>query len=363
MARRASHDVRMLLHKTWHALGTTCELTLATAPVVGAQARCAAVLNAAEAFVHAAEQRFSRFIPTSELCQLNAAAGDWFVASVDLYDIVTVAFSWTRITHGLFDPTILPALRQSGYDRSFETIAHQHLDTTPSGAIPQWPAAETGLSGEVTLDPERRAIRLPRGAAIDLGGIGKGWIADAVMARVLGDLPDVLINLGGDLVARGGPEPGHGWIIAVRDPRAPDDGPPRYLGGFELTESAVATSGAGRRWWVLNGVTMHHLIDPRTGRPAAHLSPNSGSGLSGSTGSRGLLAATALVAGTGSSGSGAAADVRAKTALLAGRAAALASLDGGLDYAGLVILGDGSMLPSANLAHYLSAHGPARPLP
>ncbi len=337
----------MLLHHTWHALGTTCALTLAATSVAGARVRCAAALATAEAFVHGAEQRFSRFIPTSELCQLNAAAGDWFTASDDLYDLVAAALSWSRTTKGLFDPTILPALRQSGYDRSFAEIAHQQIGASPPATIPHRTAAETGLSGEIAIDPDRRAIRLPKGAAIDLGGIGKGWIADALMTRVLGDIPDALISLGGDLVARGGPEPGHGWIIGVRDPRVPGDGPPNYLGGFELTDGAVATSGASWRWWVRDGVTMHHLIDPRTGRPAAHLTPGAGP--------HELLAATALAA------TGAAADVRAKTALLAGRAVGLASLDGGADYAGLLILGDGSMLPSANLAHYLAAHGPGVP--
>jgi thiamine biosynthesis lipoprotein len=87
--------------------------------------------------------------------------------------------------------------------------------------------------------------RLAAGTALDLGGIAKGWMADELAAR-LGD--DCVVNLGGDLFARGR------WTVAFAGQTVVLDG----LG--------AATSGSWRRRW---GDGLHHLIDPRTGAPSA----------------------------------------------------------------------------------------------
>ena len=93
--------------------------------------------------------------------------------------------------------------------------------------------------------------RLRHGAQIDLGGIAKGWLADQLVAD-LGD--NALVNLCGDLMARGGGERGDGWPVGM---------------GVEtvlLLDIGAATSGTRRRAW---GEGLHHLIDPRTGLPSA----------------------------------------------------------------------------------------------
>ena len=76
--------------------------------------------------------------------------------------------------------------------------------------------------GDVELDDLVRAVRLPPGVALDLGGIGKGAAADEVSAQLLdAGLPGVtgvLVNLGGDLRARGDAPPPHGWVVDVDDP-------------------------------------------------------------------------------------------------------------------------------------------------
>jgi thiamine biosynthesis lipoprotein len=91
--------------------------------------------------------------------------------------------------------------------------------------------------------------RLEHGAGLDLGGIAKGWMADR-LCRWLG--PNVLANLGGDLMARGAGPQGEGWPVG--------------LAGVTvmLRDQGAATSSVRRRRWG----DAHHLIDPRTGRPA-----------------------------------------------------------------------------------------------
>jgi thiamine biosynthesis lipoprotein len=74
----------------------------------------------------------------------------------------------------------------------------------------------------------------------------------------------VLVNLGGDLRAVGEAPHPHGWIIEIDDPLGTG-----ATGMLSLATGAVATSTRLRRAWTRDGRELHHLIDPRTGRPAA----------------------------------------------------------------------------------------------
>ncbi len=112
-------------------------------------------------------------------------------------------------------------------------------------------------------------MRLPPGARLDLGGIAKGWAADVALKRCFASLPDVLIDVGGDVRARGGARAGALWAIGIGDPRGEEstaqDGCAAVL---TLGSGGLATSGATARWWRRGGTLQHHLIDPRTRRPA-----------------------------------------------------------------------------------------------
>jgi thiamine biosynthesis lipoprotein len=204
------------------------------------------------------EEQWSRFRPTSELCALNAAAGAPVLVSPELFDLVDRAVRAWRDTAGRYDPTVLPAVIAAGYDRDFDAVAAE-------GAGPATEPTPAPGCGAIELDPRLHAITLPAGVALDLGGIGKGYAADLV-ARDLVEhgASGALVNLGGDLRALGAaPEP-HGWVVAVDDPLATGT-----TGMLALTEGAIATSTRLKRAWQRDGRTLHHLIDPRTGRPAA----------------------------------------------------------------------------------------------
>ncbi len=317
------------------------------------RAAAEAALDACGAWLAAMERTCSRFLPDSELCALNAAAGTPFHASEDLFAVVSLALDAAARTAGLFDPTILPALHAAGYTRSFDEIGHRELEEIPatpapvSRTLPPW---RSGRWREIALDAERRVIALPEHVALDLGGIAKGWAADELARRFLSAFPAYLIDLGGDLRAQGGPEPGKPWIVAVADPReattaATGAAPPRdtaYLAGIPLAAGGIATSGDARRWWLRGGARQHHLIDPRTGRPAL---PHDGTRLEGR-----VLAWTALAATT------AAADVLAKVAYLRGYPEGLRALTRRGESAGLCVFANGQIETTANLEEYLHAH-------
>ncbi len=220
----------------------------------------------ADAGAHAAatierlEQQWSRFRPTSELCALNAAAGAPVVVSVELFALVERAVRAWKDTAGRYDPTVLPAVVAAGYDRDFDAVAREGAGPGTDVA----PAPAPGCAA-IELDARLFAVTLPAGVALDLGGIGKGYAADLVAAELIArGARGALVNLGGDLRALGAaPEP-HGWVVAVDDPLATGS-----TGMLALREGAIATSTRLRRTWERDGQTLHHLIDPRTGRPAA----------------------------------------------------------------------------------------------
>jgi len=112
-------------------------------------------------------------------------------------------------------------------------------------------------------------VRRPPGLHFDLGGVGKGWIADRAL-NLLDAWPSAVVDADGDLAVR--VAPGRVWEVGVDDPRTPDTnltvlrlGAPA---GGAPTRWGVATSGTSIHRWNVGGGVSHHLIDPRTGRPA-----------------------------------------------------------------------------------------------
>ena len=235
----------------FHAVGTTCTAAVTT----GAPAKRA--LAAARTEVAACEAALSRFDPASDLSRLNRAGGTWTPIDVRLGEALRLALRAREDTDGRFDPTVLPALLAAGYDRSFEQLVAR-----PPRLAPGWRAGAT-----IELDEEGCRARLPAGAAVDLGGIGKGYAAmralDAMRA-VWPMLPGGLVDLGGDLALHGRSPDGGAWRIAVADPRRPGT----TAGTLLLGSCGVATSGRGVRRFGPGG-SQHHLIDPATGTPAA----------------------------------------------------------------------------------------------
>jgi thiamine biosynthesis lipoprotein len=200
------------------------------------------------------EDALSRFRPDSELSLLNQQAGVPVTVSRLLYNVLATALEAARATGGLFDPTMLRQIADLGYDRSFETLPAAMPD---AAAI----LAPGGGWRDIRLDSERRQVTLPPGIGVDLGGIAKGMAVDATLARLraLG-ISMALVNAGGDIAVLGIPPGADSWSIAVpgRD----------QSWAIPLRMGALATSGRARRHWRQGDQERHHLLDPRTGKPA-----------------------------------------------------------------------------------------------
>jgi thiamine biosynthesis lipoprotein len=273
-----------------------------------------AALADVEALFARVEATLSRFRPDSELSRLNRQPGEPFRASPLRFAVVAAALETARATGGVFDPAILGALVAAGYDRTFEEVppARDGPAVFPTGPRPTW--------RDVRVDPATSTILLAEGVGLDLGGIGKGWTVDRAAER-LGSFPGFGIDAGGDLYCRGARADGQPWTVGIADPNQPD----RDLAVLAVRDGAVATSTVTRRRWQRAGAMLHHLIDPRTGRPAR----------------ADVFAATVLA------DSVARAETLAKVALLLGSRDGLRFLDRQADAAGLLMLGDGRLARSA----------------
>jgi len=159
------------LHSTsFRAMGTACAVSVTARESDRLLARRALLAGCAE--VEACERALSRFDPASDLSRLNRAAGEWVAIDERLERALRAALRIRTETSGRFDPTILPALVAAGYDRSFE-----QLEERPARTAAGWRAG-----AEVDLSPGR--ARIERGAAVDLGGIGKGFSATRTLAAM-----------------------------------------------------------------------------------------------------------------------------------------------------------------------------------
>lgn len=212
-----------------------------------------------QALIDELEARFTRFSTESELSQLNQAAGSWFEASEDLYDLMQQAQSYFLQTGGLFDPSILPALQMAGYDKSMDDIRAHGATIHDHGEKP-----EKMDFGAIQFDPASSGIFLPPGMQVDLGGIAKGWIAETAAQRLACYANVCAVNAGGDMFLVGLPEGEKAWQVALEDPRGPDN----TLAVLSVGPGAMATSSVTKRRWQLDGKIKHHLIDPRSGEPA-----------------------------------------------------------------------------------------------
>src|ERR1051325_11226755 len=126
-------------------------------------------MQAAKSFIDESEQRFSRFLPASEVSGLNRWAGDWMAASDDLMEMLELSLMYYRETNGIFDPSILADLQRAGYDKSMDEIRSAGTSNNLSSSNRRVGT----LFSEIELDIANKKVRLPRGLEIDLGGIAQ----------------------------------------------------------------------------------------------------------------------------------------------------------------------------------------------
>jgi thiamine biosynthesis lipoprotein len=243
------------------ALGTSADLFM-TDPC-GTERGCALLV----AELDAIDRACSRFRPDSELWRVNHAHGRTMRVSALLAEAVSVALAAADVTDGDVDPTCGRSLARLGYDRDF-AAARRNSGPLSLPAVPAvgWRAVE--------LDRERREIRIPSDAVLDLGATAKALAADRAAARIAAALGcGTLVNLGGDIAVAGEP-PDQGWLVGIVDDRGfgvaastAQPGPPRHDAVVTIRDGGLATSSTEVRAWSRGTARLHHIIEPGTGLP------------------------------------------------------------------------------------------------
>jgi thiamine biosynthesis lipoprotein ApbE len=238
----------------WRALGTLVRLVV-TDP------RCLPeATGMLEADLAAVDLACSRFRADSELSGLRAAGGRPVRVSPLLAEAIAVALRAAMLTDGDVDPTVGAAMSAIGYDRDFDRI--------PRTGPPLRVTART-VPGWRDVHLEGHLLSMPKGTQLDLGATAKAWAADRAAARIATRIGcGVLVSLGGD-IAIAGPAPEGGWRVRVQDvtgsPHDPPGGPYALIA---IRAGGLATSSTAARRWQRGGDVLHHILDPRTGRPA-----------------------------------------------------------------------------------------------
>lgn len=210
-----------------------------------------AVADQIAAVFAAEEQTFSRFRADSELSALNRATGPTLV-SPGLFEALARARAYHLRTGGLFDPAVGGALVALGYDRSFERGPREGAAPAAGSPAPRF--------SDLALDEPTRCVRRPAEMHIDLAGLVKGRTVDRAAAL----LPAAgYVEAGGDAAFTGDLD-GSGWLIDVEDPYDAT----RTLRTLRVRGGGVATSAPNRRRWRTADGSAHHLVDPRSQRPA-----------------------------------------------------------------------------------------------
>ena len=194
-------------------------------------------LEAVERLFAEREQRFSRFLPGSELSLVNAAASPQVIVSAEFAQALDHALHAAALTNGLVDPTVGAAITAAGYDRDFPTITD---DARPARPVPAGRWREVRVTGTL--------VTVPPGVALDLNGVVKGLAVDDALALLAGD---GFVSAGGDLAVRGS------CVVALPDGET-----------IAVHSGGLATSGSTRRTWLRGGARQHHLIDPFRGEPS-----------------------------------------------------------------------------------------------
>ena len=248
---------------SWRAIGTSVHLLVTDLRALGPARR---MLTEDLAALDAA---CSRFRPDSEIVALDHAPPDdrGRIGPVRISPLLAgalaVALRAARLTDGDVDPTVGGALSAAGYDRDFALV---RPDGPPLRltvrSVPGW--------REIELDEAAGLVSLPAGTRLDLGATAKAWAADRAAARIAGRLGcGVLVNLGGDIAVAGAAPPG-GWRIRVQDVTGrPEDPPAGPAALIAVRSGGLATSSTAARRWRRGGDVLHHILDPRSGLPAA----------------------------------------------------------------------------------------------
>ncbi len=201
------------------------------------------------------EQTISRTIETSEIYQINHANGNSIEVSDVTLELIQKGIEYGDLTNGKFDITIAPLMELWDFKNN-------------TGNIPDDIAIQEALSHvnykNIVIDGNKVSLSDPN-AAIDLGGIAKGYMADYLKDYLISEgVESALINLGGNILTIGSKPDGTPFNLGIQKPF---DKQGTAITSVKVTDSSVVSSGVYERYFEVDNTLYHHLLDTATGYP------------------------------------------------------------------------------------------------
>ncbi|MGE8613736.1 MAG: FAD:protein FMN transferase [Achromobacter veterisilvae] len=217
----------------------------------------AAARQAIQAALDEVVAQMSTWEADSDITRYNRAGPGWQTLPAAFFHVLGHALALAEDTDGAYDPTVGPLVNAWGFG------PHQRAFEPPSPAAIEAARERCGWR-RLRLDAGRRAAWQEGGTYLDLSSIAKGYGVDrAAMALDAQGIADYLVEVGGELRARGRRPDGQPWRVAVEVPDASDG----HALALPLEACSIATSGDYRRHAGSGAERYAHTIDPRSGRP------------------------------------------------------------------------------------------------
>lgn len=175
--------------------------------------------------------------------------------SGDVLTLMQDAVSLSEKTGGAFDPTVYPLVRLWGFpEEEYHVPSQDELDET------------LALVGTEHIHLDGSTVTLDEGTMLDFGAIAKGYAAQqCVNLLEQHGVEAALLSLGGNVQTLGTKPDGSAWTIGIADP----ENPSQAIAELSFFGSkALVTSGGYQRFFEFDGVSYHHILDPKTGLPA-----------------------------------------------------------------------------------------------
>lgn len=230
---------------------------------VSSKVRPSTIAKAIFAEMRRLEEKYDPFRVGTLLHRINNS-DDWVEVDDETLALVDYALKLSKQTEGAFDPTLGRLVELWGFSKYSQRSESEFRVPSPAEIKD---ALELSGHKKVAIDYRRKAVRT-NGAWLDFGGLLKGYALKRAyqIAKELDRDCHGFVEAGGQIMILGPKYGRANWTIGVRNPRGEPNDSIAYV---YLRSGSIATSGDYERYFVVDGVRYHHIIDPRTGLPAS----------------------------------------------------------------------------------------------
>ena len=217
-------------------------------------------INAAISIINSMDTLLDPENERSKTYEINHAMGSPVVVNEQIAKMLRTALTVYERTNGAFDLTTYPLSKLWGFiDQNYRVPSDAEIERL----LPCVDMSKVQLAA--TDDSANSLVTMPADMALSFGAVAKGCASDyAIQAMRAAGVTSGVVSLGGNVQTLGKKPDGSDWRIAVKDPADPS----KFLGVLTAADTFVVTSGIYERGFEENGVRYHHIIDPKTGKPA-----------------------------------------------------------------------------------------------